>query len=147
MWSKLLLYGAVAFFVLPLVVNVYFYFVEQELQSDKTYNQAAEIEMRDGKSVYLGRCAGCHGTNGDGGGGFPRVNGEGSGAIYAKLLGYKNGTYGGAAKGVMVQQLQDIPEATLQSIAAFLAKRTPVFQKEPTIQEKNRGLNDFDISS
>ena len=38
-------------------------------------------------------------------------------SILSKLIGYKNGSYGSSAKGVMVLQVQDLSEEELKMLA------------------------------
>lgn len=149
MLSRILVYGALAFFLIPLAINVWFYFEEKKLEeSTETFNAAETMAMEKGSEIFAARCAGCHGANGDGGGGYPRVNGMEKEKIYAMLLGYKNGTYGTTSKGVMVLQVQDMSDKQLSAIASHLSKVTPVYEApKPMTPQKNYTDDSFDMSS
>ena len=149
MLARVLVIGALLFFVVPLLLNVWFYFEEKELEeSTHVYNAAETMAMKEGNEIYAARCAGCHGENGDGGGGYPRVNGKKQGKIYAMLLGYKNGTYGTTSKGVMTLQVQDLGEAQLEALASHLSSVTPRYEAPgPRKPEKTYSDQSFDSSS
>jgi len=148
MLGRILLYGVIAILVLPLVVNVYFYFVEKELSENPvSKNRASSVSFEDAQTIYKLRCANCHGANGDGAGGSPRVNGEKRHQIAAKLIGYKNKSYGFGAKGVMELQVQDLSLEMIEELAEYLSALTPVLNKEELKRLDVIELDDFDISS
>lgn len=148
MLGRLLLYGVIAVLVLPLLVNVYFYFVEKELSENPvSKNRSSSVAFEDAKALYEARCASCHGANGDGAGGSPRINGEKRHQIAAKLIGYKNKSYGASAKGVMELQVQDLSMDMLKELAEYLSGLTPVLNKEELKKLDVIELDDFDISS
>jgi cytochrome c553 len=148
MLGRFVLFAVIAVLVLPLLVNVYFYFVEKELaENPVSQNSVSEVTFTDGKTAYASRCASCHGLNGDGAGGYPRVNGESRMAIMARLIGYKNGSYGSTAKGVMMLQVQDLGTEQLDAIARYLSGLTPVLNEEELKKFDTIELDHFDISS
>ena len=69
-------------------------------------------------------CATCHGANGEKAAlGKSKVIKDMSKADFvAALKGYQNGTYGGAQKGLMVGQVKDMNEATMNEIADLIIK-------------------------
>jgi len=148
MLGRIALYGVIGILVAPLAVNVYYYFVEKELEENPvSLNKSQKIELVDGGAIYQARCATCHGLNGDGAGGYPRVNGEPSFKIYQKLEGYKSGGYGGSAKGVMALQVSDLSADQLRAISDFLALCKPVLKQEELEDLDEIMLDDHDISS
>ena len=148
MLGRLILYTVIGIMILPLLFNIYFYFVEKDMQENPvSKNSATEVAFADGKSLYAARCSSCHGANGDGAGGYPRVNGESATAIAAKLIGYKSGSYGSTAKGVMMLQIQDISRSQVDQVARYLSKLTPVLQEHELKKLEEIELDDYDTSS
>jgi len=68
-------------------------------------------------AVNLGACKGCHGANFEKAalGKSKIVSDMTKDEVSASLIGYKNGTYGGAMKGVMKGQVARYSEADLKS--------------------------------
>ncbi len=70
------------------------------------------------------KCAGCHGANGEKKAlGKSKVIKDMSKADFVTALkGYKDGSYGGAMKGLMKGQVASLDEAAMQAIADQIAK-------------------------
>ncbi|MCH9813413.1 MAG: c-type cytochrome [Epsilonproteobacteria bacterium] len=70
------------------------------------------------------KCAGCHGQKGEKKAlGKSKVMSEMTKAeIVASLKGYKDGTYGGAMKGLMKGQVATLSDAQMQEIADLIGK-------------------------
>ena len=70
------------------------------------------------------KCAGCHGANGEKAAlGKSKIIKDLSKADFVSALkGYQAGTYGGAQKGLMVGQVKDMTEATMNEIAGTIIK-------------------------
>lgn len=70
------------------------------------------------------KCAGCHGANGEKAAlGKSKVIKDMTKAEFVSALkGYKDGSYGGAMKGLMKGQVASLDEATMQAIADQIAK-------------------------
>ncbi len=70
------------------------------------------------------KCAGCHGANGEKAAlGKSKVIKDMTKAEFVSALkGYKDGSYGGAMKGLMKGQVASMDEATMQAIADKIAK-------------------------
>lgn len=74
-------------------------------------------------AASLTACAGCHGAT------FEKaalgksviVKGQDAAKIEASLKGYKDGTYGGAMKGLMAGQVKNLTEADIKDIATQIA--------------------------
>ena len=149
MLGRIVLYGLIALLLSPIVLNVIFYFVEKEKEANpEMKTESTAVVFGDAKSLYAARCASCHGANGDGIGGYPRVNGEGAHAIASKLIGYKNGSYGFSSKGVMRLQVQHMSEEEIRSVAAYLSGLTPVLDDNKTGPDFDEiELDYYDISS
>jgi len=70
------------------------------------------------------KCATCHGAAGEKAAmGKSKVIKDMTKAdLVSALKGYKDGTYGGAQKALMVAQVKDMDEATMNDIAATIIK-------------------------
>ena len=77
----------------------------------------------DGAALYT-KCSACHGTTGEKAAlGKSKIIKDMSKADFsAALKGYKNGTYGGASKGLMKGQVATLSDAQMDAIAAHIAK-------------------------
>ena len=69
-------------------------------------------------------CAGCHGANGEKAalGKSQVIKGWPVEKTVAALKGYKDGSYGGAMKGVMKGQVARLSDADIQDLAAQISK-------------------------
>jgi cytochrome c len=75
----------------------------------------------DGKALYK-KCAGCHGLNAEKkalGKSEIIQNWEAS-QISEALKGYKNGTYGGAMKGLMKSQVANLTEKNIDALSKYI---------------------------
>ena len=79
--------------------------------------------MADGGALYK-KCAGCHGQTGEKVAlGKSKVIKDMSKAdIVVAMKGYKDGTYGGAMKGLMKGQVTKLSDADIQAIADIIGK-------------------------
>lgn len=70
------------------------------------------------------KCVSCHGANGEkvALGKSKIIKDMTKADFVAALKGYQNGTYGGAQKGLMVGQVKDMNEATMNEIADIIIK-------------------------
>ena len=70
------------------------------------------------------KCSACHGVNGEKAAlGKSKIIKDLSKADFVSALkGYQAGTYGGAQKGLMVGQVKDMTEATMNEIADAIIK-------------------------
>ena len=76
----------------------------------------------DGKALYSS-CKGCHGSDGTRpamGTGAP-LKGQSSAALTKKMLGYKNGTYGGEKKNMMVKFMKNLSEDRIKALADYIS--------------------------
>jgi cytochrome c len=70
------------------------------------------------------KCMGCHGANGEkvALGKSKVIKDMTKAEIEASLLGYQNGTYGGAMKGLMAGQVRTLSAADIKAIATKIGK-------------------------
>jgi cytochrome c553 len=75
------------------------------------------------KALFL-KCAGCHGQNGEihALGKSQKISEWDAVKIENALLGYKNGTYGGNMKGVMIGQVMQLSESDIKSLSTYISK-------------------------
>ena len=69
------------------------------------------------------KCAGCHGVHGEkhAMGKSKVIASLGEAGVEKALHGYKNGTYGGAMKGLMKGQVARLSDADIDSLAKYIA--------------------------
>lgn len=74
--------------------------------------------------VYATKCASCHGANGETAamGKSKIIKDLTKAEFVAAMNGYKDGSYGGAMKGLMKGQVTTLSDADIQEIAAKIAK-------------------------
>lgn len=74
-------------------------------------------------AASLTACAACHGANFEKAalGKSQIIKGWDAAKIEASLTGYKDGTYGGPMKGVMLGQVKNLTEADIKDMAAQIA--------------------------
>jgi len=84
--------------------------------------KVAEVTA-DGALLYS-KCVGCHGKNGEKSAlnKSAIIESWSVAQIEDALTGYKDGSYGGAMKGLMVGQVKDLNEAQITAIAEHIAK-------------------------
>ena len=70
-------------------------------------------------------CAGCHGANGENKalGVSKKINTMSEKEIKAALNGYKDGSYGGAMKGLMKGQAASLSDADIEELAKHFSKK------------------------
>ena len=82
----------------------------------------ASLYGANGKALY-GKCAGCHGM--DGGkkalGKSAVIKGWAVAKTEKALKGYKNGSYGGAMKGLMKGQVARLSDADIKALAQHIS--------------------------
>lgn len=82
------------------------------------------LAFADAAALYK-RCATCHGVNGEKAalGNKSKVIKDMSKADFAAALkGYKDGSYGGAMKGMMAGQVKSLSDADIEAIANLIGK-------------------------
>ncbi len=76
----------------------------------------------DGAALYK-KCTGCHGVNGEKKalGKSQVIKGWEESKTITALKGYKDGTYGGAMKGLMKGQVASLNDEKIQALAKYIA--------------------------
>jgi len=89
-------------------------------KTEATADSASLAEK--GKGLFL-KCAGCHGTNAEKPalGKSQIIKGWDAEKVANSLKGYKDGTYGGAMKGVMKSQVINLSDEEINAIGAYVA--------------------------
>ena len=79
--------------------------------------------MANGASTYQ-KCVICHGANGEKAamGTSKIINTMKKSEIVAAIKGYKDGSYGGAMKAAMKNQIKDMSDADIKAVADFIGK-------------------------
>ncbi|MEF3191342.1 MAG: c-type cytochrome [Campylobacterales bacterium] len=78
------------------------------------------------QEIYQSRCGVCHGMQGDGSDGYPRLNNQSAAELAYKLKGYKQGSYGkGTGAKSMGLQVADLDDATLEALAHYISQLKP----------------------
>lgn len=73
----------------------------------------------DGAKVFGAKCAECHGGDGK----DASISGKaiaGDGAALTKLMGYKNGSFGGEQKATMQGSLTGLSDDDLKAVSAYV---------------------------
>lgn len=85
-------------------------------------SDGADALASKGKGLFL-KCAGCHGQNGETAalGKSQVIKGWDSAKVVSALKGYKDGSYGGPMKGVMIGQVTTLSEEDMQALGAYIA--------------------------
>jgi len=81
------------------------------------------VKKRSGESIFKA-CASCHGTKAEKKalGKSQVIKGWKISKITNALHGYKNGTYGGAMKGLMKGQASKLSNADIKAVAGYISK-------------------------
>lgn len=82
------------------------------------------INLFANEQLYKKRCASCHGA--DGGrkalGVSNILKGQSKEELQKKLKGYKDGSYGGAKKSIMVSQVINLSDSEIEELAEYISK-------------------------
>lgn len=78
----------------------------------------------DGADIY-NKCAGCHGVNAEKKalGKSQVIKGWEAAKVVSALKGYKDGTYGGAMKGLMKGQVAALSDADIEAVAKYIESK------------------------
>jgi cytochrome c553 len=85
---------------------------------------ATSLNAADGATLYK-KCSGCHGASGEKKalGKSAIIKGWEIDKTIKILKGYKDGTYGGAMKGVMKGQVANLDDKKIEEIAKFIESK------------------------
>lgn len=80
------------------------------------------LMANSGEGLYKA-CAGCHGANGEKAalGKSQVIKGWDKEKVVTALKGYKDGSYGGAMKGVMKGQVARLDDAKIDALATYIS--------------------------
>lgn len=83
--------------------------------------KASSATTVDGKGIFNGKCATCHGEKGEGKGAYPKLAGNSKDDAIKKLNGYVDGTYGKAQKMIMAGQAKALSDAQRTAVAEYIS--------------------------
>ena len=92
--------------------------------SEKTKKVIADVtSTSNGKEIYTS-CKGCHGASGEkvALGKSKVIKGWDTTKITDALNGYKDGTYGGAMKGLMKGQVSKLSDSDIEAVSDYISK-------------------------
>jgi cytochrome c553 len=97
--------------------------VEEKVKEVKATIHEATAPNKKAQDLYK-TCKGCHGPNANKKalGKSAIIKGWSEDRIYDALVGYKNGTYGAAMKGVMVGQVKSLSNSDIKELARYISK-------------------------
>lgn len=86
---------------------------------------AAVTGLMASTPASYGKCVGCHGANGQNValGKSKIIKDMTKDEITAALKGYKDGSYGGAMKSIMLGQVKSLSDKDIEDIATFIGKK------------------------
>jgi len=84
---------------------------------------SSALYANEGAELYK-KCSSCHGANGEkvALGKSKIIKDMSKGDFILALKGYKDGTYGGAQKGLMKGQVANLTDVQMEAIASFIIK-------------------------
>ena len=82
------------------------------------------VSVSDGSALFA-KCAGCHGVNAEKSalGKSKVIAGWEASKVTDALHGYKDGTYGGAMKGLMKGQVMPLSDADIKAVSEFISNK------------------------
>ncbi len=84
-------------------------------------SETAAATPVDGKGIYVGKCAACHGQNGEGKATYPKLAGLSKDIALTRIKGYVDGTYGKAQKMIMAGQAKSLSDADKAAVSEYIA--------------------------
>ena len=98
--------------------------VEKKAEAEAVIEEVTTVTVvRSGRSIYTA-CSACHGQNAEkvALGKSKVMKGWDSAKIEDALNGYKNGTYGGAMKGLMKGQVSNLSDEEIKKVSDYISK-------------------------
>jgi cytochrome c len=74
-----------------------------------------------GQSLYVKKCAACHGEKAEGKASYPKLAGQTKEDLTKKLDGYIDGSFGGAQKVIMAGQAKQLAQSEREAIAEYIS--------------------------
>ena len=81
-----------------------------------------EPKAFDAVATFASKCAGCHGSKGEGKAIFPKLVGQTKIELAKKMHGYKDGTFGKDKKEMMVPNAKPLSDDEIEQIAEVISK-------------------------
>ena len=96
----------------------------QKPQVEKIVNKVEKIVSVSSDTLLFKKCAGCHGATAEKSalGKSKIIKGWKPSKIIHAINGYKDGSYGGAMKGLMKSQVSSLSDKDIKSIATLISK-------------------------
>jgi cytochrome c len=96
--------------------------VEEKAEAPAPAVEAPVAKASDGKALF-GKCVACHGANAEKSalGKSQVIAGWDSAKIENALKGYKDGSYGGAMKGLMKGQVAPLSDADIKALSDYIS--------------------------
>lgn len=97
--------------------------VEEATKKVQEVVETTTVSASDGQAIYR-TCSACHGVNGDKPalGKSQVIKGWDASKVESALKGYKDGSYGGAMKGLMKSQVAKLSDADIKAVAEHISK-------------------------
>jgi cytochrome c553 len=131
--EKILKWLGVAF-ILALLSPLIIMFLNSFKDEDTKVTALNKKDDMSAKEFYNSKCSVCHGNNGDGTEGNPRLNKLTSNDLSLKLKNYK---YATGSKGIMNIQASSISDNMIDELAKYISSLTPIERVEDnTTKEK-----------
>ncbi|MDX1795330.1 MAG: c-type cytochrome [Hydrogenovibrio sp.] len=91
---------------------------DTQVANDDTVVEATS-KANDGATLYA-TCAGCHGSNGEGGVG-PKLQGQTEDELVSKLMMYKAGKERGPMSAMMIPNAQQLSDEDIKAVSKYIA--------------------------
>ncbi len=98
--------------------------IEEKVVEAVTPVEATAISSFDAEGTFKRKCGGCHGASGEKAalGKSQIITGWEVAKTVEALKGYKDGSYGGAMKGLMASQVSSLSESDTNALAEHISK-------------------------
>ncbi len=89
--------------------------------SKDTIQQVESAASTFDPTIKYKTCATCHGAKGEGLGNFPKLAGQSASDLSKKISGYKDGTFGNERKALMIPQVKNLDEKSIEALSTYIA--------------------------
>ena len=144
--SKLIIYGVIALFLLPVVYSIIAAFTPEKTVSMQAID--ADKSVKTGQQLYQ-KCAVCHGANGDGSDGYPSMNTIGKDGLYDKMSAFLHNASGSSNQAIMKGQLEGMSNDNLRALAEYISSFKPnenMKKRDNSYKQKKQEL-EFDTTN
>jgi len=96
---------------------------EVPLPGTTAVHEVAVVSSFDAEGTFKRKCGGCHGTSGEKPalGKSQIIKGWEATKVLTALQGYKDGSYGGAMKGLMASQVSALSPTDMEALAEYIS--------------------------